>query len=141
MQRAKQALRPAAASALLFFLLAVPAFAHAQLRDHLKCYRIALPTGFKFSPMVRDLDDRFGLEAACSIFKPAELCVPAEKIPGAAPLGPAAGHFIRYKLKCPRFTPRQEPVVDQFLLDRLSARAILRASMPISRRLPLIGLL
>ena len=51
MQRAKQALRPAAASALLFFLLAVPAFAHAQLRDHLKCYRIALPTGFKFPPI------------------------------------------------------------------------------------------
>jgi hypothetical protein len=57
------------------------------VRDHLNWYQIALPAGVDFDPFVRDLEDEFGLEAGCTIVKPRELCVPAEKSPSAPPVG------------------------------------------------------
>lgn len=85
------------------------------IQDHLKCYHIKLPRGFKFDKRTVDLVDQFGLEPGCTVEKPLELCVPAEKFPSGPPFGIPVGHFIRYKIKCPKFEDRNVQAIDQFL--------------------------
>jgi hypothetical protein len=99
--------------------------AHAQVPDHLKCYKIKDPV--KLAAIV-DLDSpQFGLEAGCQV-KPAKMfCVPATKTVVSAldkatdlpitPLpisGPDPGDRICYKVKCPEPFPPDTEVTDQF---------------------------
>jgi len=99
--------------------------AHAQVPDHLKCYKIKDPVKLE---AVVNLDSRqFGFEAGCQV-KPAKMfCVPATKTLISAvdkatglpitllPItGPDPGDRVCYKVKCPEPFPPDTQVSDQF---------------------------
>ena len=141
MQRnARGASRAAGAVGILFALvlegLGGGATALAQpVQDHLKCYQLRFPPGFRFTPVTRDIDDQFGLQQGCTILKPRELCVPATKTPSAPPAGVPVGHFVRYQLKCPRFASQSVAVSDQFFQQTVTVQKPVALLVPAEEEL------
>jgi len=121
-QSRRIALGAAAIAVVLAFGLTM---AHAQVADHLKCYKIKDPV--KLAAVV-DLDSpQFGLEAGCKVTSAKMFCVPATKTVISAvdkatglpitPLpvtGPDPGDRICYKVKCPEPFPPDTQATDQF---------------------------
>lgn len=118
--------------ALLIVAAMLPVEAHAQLLDHLKCYRIDAPRRFR---AIVDLESRLtGLEKGCRVGEPKLLCVPATKtvvkaqdVTGAPldPLpvnGPEAGLRICYRVLCPDQKVPDLELVDQFGVLPLAVR-------------------
>src|SRR2546426_4175192 len=99
---------------------------HAQVPDHLKCYRIKDPV--KLTGIVNLNTPQFGAENGCTISTASLFCVPATKAVVSAkdkatgspitPLKfwapPAPGDRVCYKVKCPRPSPADQQVTDQF---------------------------
>ena len=105
----------------LLFLHAGPA--HAQVADHLKCYKVKDPLKLRGTV---DLDTpQFGVDPGCRISKAKLFCVPATKtnvavtnkakepITPSPVTGPDPGDRICYTVTCPTAVADQE-VTDQF---------------------------
>ncbi len=101
------------------------AIAHAQL-DHMMCYKVT--DGFKFATppsvdMLADLQPEF-TQMGCTLIKPVEFCVPANKTnvqPPAANVNsgivgqPLQNDYICYSARCPKQVgPPSKIVTDQF---------------------------
>jgi hypothetical protein len=90
---------------------------HAQIADHLKCYRVK--DSLAGATYTADLEG-LTVEPGCVIRTPATmLCVQAIKTnvtpapPGGGGTAPA-GRFACYKVKCPKDDPSQVAFADQF---------------------------
>ena len=100
--------------------------AAAQVPDHLECYKIRDP--LKLAGIVDLNSPQFGRETGCKVSAAKLFCVPASKVVVSAvnkatgtpitPLSfwapPAPADRICYKMKCPRPTPPDQQVTDQF---------------------------
>jgi len=120
-----------ALSAVLSVVL-VAAGVHAQVDDHLKCYKIKDELNLKG---IVNLDSpQFGLESGCKIGKAKLFCVPVTKtvieaedkktgpislLPVFGP--PAPGDRVCYKVKCPKLLT---PIPDQEISDQFGNRNV-----------------
>ena len=100
--------------------------AHAQIDDHLKCYKIKDDIKLKGTVDLRS--QQYGLEAGCKISKAKLFCIPATKsnvqVQAKNPSGPvnplpifgppARGDRICYKVKCQGIVPVTQVATDQF---------------------------
>ena len=99
------------------FLVSVAAV-HAQVPDHLKCYKVK--DSLTKVTYTADLDGLVA-EPGCSIKVPAAMaCVPATKTIVGPPFPPGGGgtgtpnSFFCYKVKCPKVTLPTLDGTDQF---------------------------
>ncbi len=82
--------------------------------DHYKCYKVVLPKGVKFAPIVNvPVRDQFNQPKLIDMVKPKHLCNPTKKLRGGVvePIKNENAHLVCYQVRPSRGQPKHLPVL------------------------------